>query len=369
MTEEQYCDNGHLRTYPDPECQKCRLHRVTMNPDYVLPTFPTTGSGDIYFSQWDEPGEQQYLVQSLIPEDSITILYGGAGQGTSIIAAAMALCVAAGVPFLDLNTRQGRVLYWDWELDPKPQAKRAFEVSRGLGLEQPPDDFVYNRMVDRVSSGLKDRIRAHDAKMVVINGLGAACGGDPEVARFIIPLFNTLRALETTVLLVDHQSTADSRKDPFGSVYKKHLSQSVLQVQNMGDSANPVHALLRQHKLSFGPRQSDIVVNIAFDGAGSISLERVDAVGRSQETPPKRISADDKVLTAIVKLGPATADKIAAETEFNVGSVRNSLTRLKRKKRVREVGKAKQGGVIYEAYSVKNSDDDDGQGYGISLVK
>lgn len=344
---EEYCENGHARTHPEPDCLYCKFHhRVTMNPDYLLPD--GVSYDWIRFSEMDEPGELQNRVSPLIPEEGITLLYGDSGQAESYIATAMALCVAEGISFLDFKVKQGVVLYLDWELTRRERARRAYAVARGLGLERLPDDLFYMEMRSRVTHELRAVIKEFDVKLVVIESVGPACGGDPETANFVIPFFQSMRALDTTVLLTDRQSPRT--EEPFGSVYKRHLSQSVLQVQQLGDSVNPQHLVLRHKKFSFGPRHPDTGIRITFDESGTVSLEKIDGVNIPRGTDPGKISIDDRVLSCLVNGGPQTAESLAEENGLNIGTVRNALTRLKRKRRVQEVGKEKENrGVIYKA--------------------
>src|SRR5713101_7207584 len=71
----------------------------------------------------DSPRSQfpEFLVHSLTPECSLTMLAAEPGAGKSIFAAALGLAVAQGQPFLDLRTKKGGVLFigedapaWDY---------------------------------------------------------------------------------------------------------------------------------------------------------------------------------------------------------------------------------------------------------------
>jgi len=58
------------------------------------------------------PGDH---VQGLVPENSVNINVGDSGLGKSPLYTQQGLCVAHGLPFLNLPTRQGRVLWVDYE--------------------------------------------------------------------------------------------------------------------------------------------------------------------------------------------------------------------------------------------------------------
>src|SRR5215813_13280385 len=60
-------------------------------------------------------GAREYLVDGLIAQQSLTLAVGDSNRGKSPYFYQMAICVAAGVPFLGLPVKQGRVLYIDAE--------------------------------------------------------------------------------------------------------------------------------------------------------------------------------------------------------------------------------------------------------------
>src|SRR3954470_7873903 len=56
-----------------------------------------------------------YIVDGLLPEQSVTIAVGDSGIGKSPFFFQLGMCVAAGLPFLGRGTSAGRVLYLDFE--------------------------------------------------------------------------------------------------------------------------------------------------------------------------------------------------------------------------------------------------------------
>lgn len=64
---------------------------------------------------WNEHEYQKWIVEGLIPEGAITILYGKPGVGKSHIVWKMGNCIVAGQDFLGCSTTQGPVYYLDYE--------------------------------------------------------------------------------------------------------------------------------------------------------------------------------------------------------------------------------------------------------------
>jgi hypothetical protein len=110
-----------------------------------------------------------FIVGELLPAESIAIVAGDSTIGKSPLVCQLALCVAAGVPFLGMETSQNRVLYLDLENSlPDCKGMRDAQV-QFLGLGKTPDDFLLvrepedlERLVSVVKPGLViiDSLRA-----------------------------------------------------------------------------------------------------------------------------------------------------------------------------------------------------------------
>jgi hypothetical protein len=62
-----------------------------------------------------EESKTEFLIEEFLPAKSIAIVGGDSGIGKSPLICQLALCLAAGIPFLGLETHRGRVLYFDLE--------------------------------------------------------------------------------------------------------------------------------------------------------------------------------------------------------------------------------------------------------------
>src|SRR5690348_14489316 len=63
----------------------------------------------------DELGAREFLVEDLIPKQSLGIIVGNSGTGKTPLIYQLGMCIAAGIPFLGHKVKQGRVLYMDYE--------------------------------------------------------------------------------------------------------------------------------------------------------------------------------------------------------------------------------------------------------------
>jgi hypothetical protein len=90
-------------------------------------------------SQEHKPGG---LVAGFIARRSVSVLIGDSGLGKSPLAYQLGLCVAAGVPFLGLKTEPGLVIYADYENGLEEGRNLRNQLTRFLGLQRPPAEFV-----------------------------------------------------------------------------------------------------------------------------------------------------------------------------------------------------------------------------------
>lgn len=324
-------------------------------------TSPTIkGDGDVEFvpvalSEAEEPGERVDLVAGLIPEGYPSVLYGDGGQGKSQMSLGLATCIATGKPFLGLEAKQSGVLYLDWELEQDEMIRRAYKIARGLGLTRPPENLWYVRVGHSLSEILelvRHFVEEHEVGLVIVDSLGPAGRGDPELAKVVIPLLAGLRCLNTTELVIDHQSKLQqgqeyARKTPFGSVYKYNLARSVLQVQRVDGRDGQLDLILRQTKSNFGSMCEPIPIRLTFEEK-QVRMIRVDP--KEEPAFTGHLRAEDRLLMSLREDGPSSAKELAARTDLKKGTVTNTVIRLKREGLVRV--KVKQGHApLYEATS------------------
>jgi len=71
-----------------------------------------------------------------------------------------------------------------------------------------------------------------DIKLIIVDSLGAACGGDMNSAEVATRFFSAIRQLPVTPLLISHVSKeVEKEKTPFGSVYFYNYARNVYQLR------------------------------------------------------------------------------------------------------------------------------------------
>ena len=123
-----------------------------------------------------------YLIEGMMPNRSLGVVIGDSGLGKSPLLYQMALCVAAGVPFLGNKTRPGRVLCLDFENGLAQVNEMVSRLTQHLELEKEPENLLLWNFNDYSSEYSRhtvlDMIREFEPKLAIIDSL---TGYHPEI--------------------------------------------------------------------------------------------------------------------------------------------------------------------------------------------
>jgi AAA domain len=305
----------------------------------------------VWLHQVKDPGPRRFLVEDVVPEKYPTVIYGGGGTMKSLIALQLAIVVALGLDeWLGLKVNgTGPVMYFDLELDAEEQRRRVRDLAAGLG-KPIPENLCYLSglgMPTRKAFTLAlESCKRHGVRLLILDSLGPAMLGDAKKAGDVIGFHNDyiapFREAGVTVVIIDHQGKLQAgesyqHKTSFGSAYKEHLVRSVIQVE-AGDrnrEAGTVTITVRPKKASFGPRRNPFAVRLTFEEE-KITAEP-DELDETELATEGTLNAEDRVKLAL-RSGPAYSDELADRTELALGTVQNSITRLKKRGKVEPTG-------------------------------
>jgi KaiC/GvpD/RAD55 family RecA-like ATPase len=125
---------------------------------------------------------EDYLIEGIMPERSLGVMVGDSGLGKSPLLYQMAVCVAAGVPFLGNKTHAGRVLCLDFENGLGQVNEMVSRLTQHLELEKEPENLLLWNFNDYSSEysrhTILDMIREFEPKLVIIDSL---TGYHPEI--------------------------------------------------------------------------------------------------------------------------------------------------------------------------------------------
>ena len=236
----------------------------------------------VSLADYDEPDPLRWVVDKLLPENMPSQMYGDGGQGKSTFLDHIATCIQMGLPILGFETIQGPTVILDWELDREATLRRCYAIARGMGFNKPPP-IHYQSLYTPLSSHLPDLLAWCEniqPRLVCVDSMGPASGGDPNDHAKAIELMSSLRKVKSTSLVVDHQSKPSAgqsyiEKRAFGSGYKGFMTRSHWQLEMVSNTPGRASSILRHGKNNFGPKIEPLAFHTIY-GLDQIRIEVAD---------------------------------------------------------------------------------------------
>lgn len=182
--------------------------------------------------------DNRFLVDTLVPLGSSTLLFGLGGTGKSTLAKRLMLEIAMGGEFLGQRVYQpGAVVIVDWE-DPR-SARTEFErVLEGMGfpaelLEELPVYFWSPEGAPLAghAAALRRFCEQNEVVAGLIDSAMPACGGEPEKSEPALQFFNALNSIPITWIVLSHVSKGEAdlggMKRPYGNVVWENMPRRV----------------------------------------------------------------------------------------------------------------------------------------------
>jgi hypothetical protein len=158
-------------------------------------------------------GEEKFLIEELIPEQSLILVAGESGLGKSPLEYQKALCVAKGIPFLGCAVRQAKVLYVDCENGKRDVHERLGDLCGFLGLAERPtleELVVFNLAMtpEWVKHGLWGLIHEFKPGLVILDPLSALYPDcektNSDASRVWLGLRSYIREFQCSIEVVHH---------------------------------------------------------------------------------------------------------------------------------------------------------------------
>ncbi len=296
----------------------------------------------------EEPDAPEEVLAGMFPKGWPGIVFGAAGAVKSIAAQSLGQAIAdpGAEEWLGRVIGTCPVMYADLELNLDAQARRAYQIARGLGADKPPAGMRYmstfgiprRQRRDFLKNVLEECV-THEAGVCIIDSLGLAIRGDAGSFEDVVSMFEEdLSAFcgeGVTPLLIGHQRRLQAGErgqslGVYGSVFHENLARAVVQVELVSrDRENhTVLTRLRPKKANFSELGEPLEVKTTF-AADKITLELVglDDVDRAGE---ETLTAKERVLAALRALGEAGPDEITEACQtLQRTTVRNVLSKLR----------------------------------------
>src|SRR3990172_1124888 len=186
-----------------------------------------------------------YLIKPLIIKNYPTIFFGDPSSGKSTLA--QLLIATLTLPWYD-NPLNLEVVA---EHEPYPCLVLDYETDRDTvqwqigciqrGMELPEFSFHYRRCYLPLPDDVDEIIKAIDttgAKVLIIDSLGPACGGELNEARPALAYFNALRKLNRTSITLAHnaKNSEGKGKSVYGSMFFHALARSIWEIKKVQES-------------------------------------------------------------------------------------------------------------------------------------
>jgi RecA-family ATPase len=278
--------------------------------------------GAVELFDFDPPPPRQWRVSDFIPENHLTMLIGDGGTGKSYLALYLGLCVASGQPFLGKETRQGRVLYLDYELNANELKRRTTSVAAGMGLDLHgnkalQDQIYYYRPEHPLGAEGHEKelsiLREPGAAdLVILDSLTIASTGDMKDHSDFNRVAREIRQWPTT-LAIDHVSHSTAKQGPrnaraFGSVFKRNTARSSL---TLGKREEVLR--LAQEKSNFNAGDSKLFYLMEFE-SDRVRFERIDFKDERTDAYNDDLSTHDLTVKAVEQIHNDTSEPVSTSS-------------------------------------------------------
>jgi len=293
----------------------------------------------------------EYLLYPLIVKNYPNVIFGDPSASKSTLAVILAQVVM--LPWSDnpmgllAPKEHKRVLYLDWETDANTIQWQTTMLQRGI--EGAEILFLNYRRCSRPLSQDTEQIKAHiteaKADLIIIDSLGLAAGGELKETQSALGFFAALRNLETTSLILAHNSKDRESKTRsiFGSMFFTAQSRNVWELRKEQDSdSNELNiALFHRKPPPFAGMHKPLGFKLLYDNeAGKMTIEHSDpkTVGEFLA----QMGVQERILD-FLKDGAKSVEEITKELGATQNTISVSLNKLKKKTRVVAVSRGVWG--------------------------
>lgn len=185
----------------------------------------------------------EWIIDGLLPQTDLVMLYGQPGAGKSYIALDMAFAIATGEKWAKLDTTPGPVVWIAAEAAGSLQIRTmAYARQHGMALENADlwiIDSALSLMDEEDASALSTAMADLRPRLIIVDTLAAASGGANEnsgedMNKVLTSCRNLHRESGATVMLVHHSGKDESRGARGWSGIKGAMQTELLAVNNEG---------------------------------------------------------------------------------------------------------------------------------------
>ena len=200
-----------------------------------------------------------------------------------------------------LTPTKANVLYLDWEDGEQNLDERLKALAKGLNIETPQLYYQYmdGMFRDQVHMVAK-RIADNNIDLIIIDSKGAAIGGRINEADTTVQLFNYIRSLRVTSIVIDHVAK-QSAIGPIGSTYTVAEARNVWEMRAGEHRApNKMWIGFYHRKTNMSRKHNPFALEFTFDEddneiVQSVTVEQVDVADDSSTRSALSIPAQIQI--------------------------------------------------------------------------
>ena len=207
----------HAPTDPEQADQDTQLRR-----EYVLNHLPAVD----WHHLWADETEEDWIVEPLLPARRLVALYSAPKVGKSLLMLELAAAIATGRPILGTTPTPRRILYVDFENDPRTDTRQRLQ-NMGYG----PADLDNLTMLsypnlssldsEKGSQELMSAIEVYGAEVVIIDTVSRSISGDENENDTWLDFFRhtglKLKQANVALIRLDHSGKDETKGQRGGS--------------------------------------------------------------------------------------------------------------------------------------------------------
>lgn len=218
-----------------------------------------------------EPIGEVLLVPPLVVADGPTIIFGDGSSGKSYLTFRLALSIAMGLPFCNLQLPYMPVMVIDYE-DSAPNFRRRMNrLLKAVEPELEPMNVYYwpangIPLKDQVEA-IKRKCDKHGIGLLIIDSAAPASGGPPEDAEATLAYFRALKKIGLPSVTIAHINKTGDTNKPFGSTFWHNEARRTWFVsRRQEDDSDEIDIGLYCRKVNDGRRPLPMGFHVTFEG-------------------------------------------------------------------------------------------------------
>ena len=292
-----------------------------------------TGDPVINAATAPKPQPPGFLLKPFVLHREVSMIFGDGDSGKSLFAQYLALMCSSGHHDLRTGLQSDHpvnTLYLDFERSQEDFLMRLHGLAAGCA--QPVPSVFYRRCYRRLCADANEIHRLISdlgIGLLIIDSVGAACGGEIQYAEPVFAYFSALRSLNVSALHVHHithqERKNDHAKSPYGSVYLRNYSTSTWEFRRLEEEDGMTIGLFHD-KHNTTERLPPSAYRVSFDGqAERIGLERTEVNHIAQWA--KRTKLSDRIVSVLRRDGPLTVTDLALRLQVETQVISTAIRR------------------------------------------